>query len=117
MENFGSLTGNLCPTTQVQFMCMLEDVYTIRWFSNETQLSSYIWTPSDTYPIILKTPVGPVTIIHAAPDSTSADIIDGSSSLASTSTLLHAFNMQGITCGTIGIRSARVELNFNLLGK
>ena len=84
-------------------------------------MASYVHTMGDTFPrqaTIDNSQQGiDILITSAAPDVSNVDLIDATSTLTTTLALLQGFNMQDITCGSGGTRSAPVTLDFDILGK
>ena len=82
-------------------------------------IHNYVYLAGDELrlPIALSSPPGiAISITSAAHDSVNADLFDATSTLTTNTTLLQAFNMQEFTCGSFGIMSTPVTVNFDHLG-
>ena len=115
----GVLEGVICPTT-VQLMCIIKDLSFLRWFIDGNEVASYIHS-SNTMPFPRPATINQLQGINIQIDSavsSGADIINATSTLTTnTTTLLQAFNMQDFACGTVGIMSVPVTVNFDITGE
>ena len=113
-----TLEGEVCPTV-VQFTCTIEDLSTLRWFSNDNSIAIYGYISSDTFPMTLSSPPGiEISVTSAAPDNVNPQLLDhATSTLTTNTTFLQVLNIKSITCGNFGTLSEPVTVNFNILGK
>ena len=114
------LNGNICLHTAVQMTCIVTDLTSLRWFISGTPpLTPYVYLHLDVFPYTLRrTPPGlEMTITSGTRHSINPDLFSATSILTTDTTHLQAFNMKNFSCGTVGVPSEQVNVNFDIMGK
>ena len=98
----------------VQMTCVVEDLPTLRWFFNQTEVAKYIARQSDIIPpertldsSLLRVPI---KVVRARPDSMNSDLIDAVSTLTTNTSVLQDFGQISIQCGSNRVVSTPVNV-------
>ena len=114
-----SLEGTLCPTC-VTMNCMVREVRRLRWFFDNTELSSYLYASEDTFPrppTAVNTPLAGVEVVitNAVQDADNPNAFDASSTLTTNLTVLRDLGVQRVQCGSgdVNVRST-ISVDFTI---
>jgi hypothetical protein len=116
-SNTSTVVNLICPST-VQFTCIGEDIPTLRWFIDGTEVVRYIHAPGDEnrlpFNVEYGGDLGPVQIISVQASLTS-DGTNVTSTFTTNTSVLEDFS--NIQCGSIEFKSDLVMVNISVLGK
>ena len=110
-SNYSKSFGSQCHLV-VQLTCTVQNLTSLRWWFDDDQISTYIYSQANTFP---HTPPGgangiQIQIIRAA--RTAGDRFNATSVLTTNSSVLGSLKQQvdNIQCGTNAIRSQSINI-------
>jgi hypothetical protein len=102
----------------VQFTCIVQDIGTLGWFLNGTEVVRYVHMIGDENKLPLNVEYaddfGPVRITEVEANATS-DVINATAIFTTNTSVLE--DLSNIECGTRAVRSNLVMVNVSTLGK
>ena len=114
-----SLSGDICPL--VKMTCTVQDLPSLRWFMNDSQIAAYPFNPSDTFPPpvdLMTTYPGVNAQIINATQGSNPEAINAISVLAISFTALSNLSGVAIQCGANAHKSNSIIVgDVKLLGE